>query len=110
MIDGGRGCKNARLTREDLYVKKQPSANRKNRTVSRRRFLRGGAVLAAATIVPRHVLGGAGFTAPSEKLNIAIIGTGGRGKRLTRGIMEYDDVNVMAISDPNDREDYSRFY
>ncbi len=110
MIVGGRERKNARLTLEDLSVKKQPSANRKNRTVSRRRFLRGGAALAAATIVPRHVLGGAGFTAPSEKLNIAIIGTGGRGKRLTRGLMKYDDVNVMAIADPNEREDYSRFY
>ncbi len=35
--------------------------------VSRRKFLcRVGAVSAAVTIVPRHVLGGAGYTAPSD--------------------------------------------
>ena len=45
---------------------------------SRRRFLGTGAAAAAFTIVPRHVLGGAGFVPPSEKLNIAGIGIGGR--------------------------------
>lgn len=50
--------------------------------LDRRSFLGTGAGLAAAsafTIVPRHVLGGAGFTAPSDKLNIAGIGVGGMG-------------------------------
>ena len=31
-------------------------------------------------IVPRHVLGGQGYTAPSDTVNIATIGTGGKGK------------------------------
>ena len=31
-------------------------------------------------IVPRHVLGGKGFVAPSDKLNIAGIGAGGKGE------------------------------
>src|SRR4029453_3865775 len=34
--------------------------------------------VAAFSIVPRHVLGGAKFVAPSEKINIAIIGCGGQ--------------------------------
>ncbi|MDX1523175.1 MAG: interleukin-like EMT inducer domain-containing protein, partial [Anaerolineae bacterium] len=44
---------------------------------SRRDFLRhcagGAAGLAAFTIVPRSLLGGAGFTPPSERINIAVI-------------------------------------
>ncbi|UCG46680.1 MAG: hypothetical protein JSU94_14385, partial [Phycisphaerales bacterium] len=45
----------------------------------RRDFLRGATGAAAAfTIVPRHVLG-RGVKPPSEKLNIACIGIGGRG-------------------------------
>ena len=87
-----------------------PNRKRSGSTASRRKFLQGGAALAAAAIVPRHVLGGPGFTPPSEKLNIAVIGTGGRGKRLTTGLLRHDDAQVIAIADVNEREDYSRFY
>ena len=48
---------------------------------SRRDFV--GSVAAAGTaftIVPRHVLGGQGVTAPSDKLNLAVVGVGGMGK------------------------------
>jgi hypothetical protein len=39
--------------------------------VSRRTFITaGGAAAAAFTNVPRHVLGGAGFVAPSEKITV----------------------------------------
>lgn len=48
--------------------------------VSRRRFMSAAAAATAAfTLVPRHVLGGPGQVPPSEKLNIAHIGIGGRG-------------------------------
>jgi myo-inositol 2-dehydrogenase / D-chiro-inositol 1-dehydrogenase len=47
---------------------------------TRRAFLKASlASLATVTIVPRHVLGGAGFTPPSEILTRAVIGTGGMG-------------------------------
>lgn len=48
--------------------------------VDRRRFLKGAAAVAAAAsveIVPRHVLGGAGQVAPSEKMNVGCVGVGG---------------------------------
>ena len=45
------------------------------RRISRRDFLASTAAAAAFTIVPRHVLGGRGYTPPSENLNIAAIGT-----------------------------------
>ncbi|MDY0165999.1 MAG: Gfo/Idh/MocA family oxidoreductase [Thermoguttaceae bacterium] len=48
--------------------------------ISRRQWLGGVAAAGAAvTIVPRHVLGGANQTAPSEKLALAGIGVGGIG-------------------------------
>src|SRR5437762_2213462 len=47
---------------------------------SRRVFLSAAAgAVAAFTIVPRHVLGGPGQTAPSDRLNVAGIGAGGMG-------------------------------
>lgn len=47
---------------------------------SRRTFLAAATASAFSfTIVPRHVLGGAGFVAPSERVNIAGIGAGGMG-------------------------------
>jgi hypothetical protein len=42
----------------------------------RRGFLGGAAAAAAFSVLPRHVLGGAGNTPPSEKVNVAIIATG----------------------------------
>jgi len=49
--------------------------------MSRRGFIsRSVSAVASFTIVPRHVLGGAGNIPPSEKLNIADIGVGGQGK------------------------------
>ncbi len=51
--------------------------------MSRRHFLATTAV-AAFTIVPRHVLGGPGYQAPSSTLNIAGIGVGGMGRNNVR--------------------------
>lgn len=47
--------------------------------ISRRTALRAGGAAAIFTIVPRHVLGGPGFIAPSERVNVAGIGAGGMG-------------------------------
>ena len=47
---------------------------------SRRSFLKNTSIAAAGFfIVPRHVLGGKGFIAPSDRLLIAGIGVGGKG-------------------------------
>ncbi|HZK65024.1 MAG TPA: gfo/Idh/MocA family oxidoreductase, partial [Puia sp.] len=46
--------------------------------ISRQDFIKKTALAAAGFyIVPRHVLGGKGFVAPSDKLYIAAIGCGG---------------------------------
>lgn len=69
--------------------------NNKNQT-SRRKFLKGALVAGAGfTIIPRHVLGGNGFIAPSDQLTKAIIGVGGMG----RGHIPYEGTRVVAICD-----------
>ncbi len=64
--------------------------------ISRRRFVGATAATAAFTIVPRHVLGGAGHTAPSVKLNIAGIGVGGMGKS---NLSQLETENIVALCD-----------
>ncbi|MCX5644001.1 MAG: Gfo/Idh/MocA family oxidoreductase [Phycisphaerae bacterium] len=66
-------------------------------SISRRRLLgTAAATTAAFTIVPRHVLGGAQHTAPSEKLNIAGIGVGGMGKS---NLSQLESENIVALCD-----------
>ena len=68
----------------------------KNRKISRREFLGSAAATAAFTIVPRHVLGGAGHVPPSEKLNIAGIGVGGQG---ASDLGNVSSQNIVALCD-----------
>ena len=83
----------------------------KKAKISRRQFIgSAAAVTAGLTVVPRHVLGGSGYTLPSEKLNVAIIGTGGQGTQNIKGLLGHADVQIMAICDVNEQSDYSRFY
>ena len=49
-------------------------------TSSRRSFLKKSAIASSIFVVPRHVLGGPGYTAPSDQLNLAAIGAGGKGR------------------------------
>ncbi|MBN2455079.1 MAG: Gfo/Idh/MocA family oxidoreductase [Sedimentisphaerales bacterium] len=71
-----------------------------NGKISRRDFLGAAAAVAAFTIVPRHVLGGPGYTPPSEKLNIAGIGLGGQG---SRDIERVGSENIVALCDVDDQ-------
>ena len=64
--------------------------------LSRRDFVGAAAAAAAFTVVPRHVLGGPRRVAPSEKLNIAGIGVGGRGAGDMR---ELESENIVVVCD-----------
>jgi predicted dehydrogenase len=69
--------------------------------LSRRKFIATSSAAAAAfTIVPRHVLGGAGFVAPSEKITVAHIGCGSQGLRELPGLLAMPDVQIVAACDP----------
>ena len=68
----------------------------KNQEIKRRDFLRKSAVAGLAfTIIPRHVLGGNGFLAPSDQLTKGIIGVGGMGM----GHFGYEGTRLLAVCD-----------
>ena len=48
--------------------------------VTRRTFVRSALALGAFTLVPRRVLGGPGYTPPSDEITKAVIGVGGMGR------------------------------
>lgn len=78
-----------------------PTANNpRSRGLSRRQFMSaGGAAVTAITIVPRHVLGGRGYVAPSEKITLACIGFGTQAIREIGGILASPDIQVVAMCD-----------
>jgi predicted dehydrogenase len=56
------------------------SKNQKNKKLSRRKFIgTTAAATAGFTIIPRYVMGGRGYTAPSDLINVAGIGVGSQG-------------------------------
>ncbi|UCD50234.1 MAG: Gfo/Idh/MocA family oxidoreductase [Phycisphaerales bacterium] len=63
---------------------------------TRRQFIKSAtSAIGAFTLVPRHVLG-QGQTPPSEKLNVACIGIGGRGGATLNGVR---GENIVALCD-----------
>ena len=70
---------------------------------SRRSFIRDASIAAGFFIVPRHVLG-RGFIAPSDKLNIAGVGAGGKGESDLFEFAKSPKVNIIALCDVDDRQ------
>ena len=78
--------------------------NNKQRNFSRRKFIKDASLITAGFfIVPRHVLG-RGFIAPSDKLNIAGIGAGGKGESDLFEFSKSPKVNIVALVDVDDRQ------
>jgi predicted dehydrogenase len=74
--------------------------------LTRREFLGTTATAAAGfVIVPRKVLGGPGYQAPSDTLNIGCVGVGGKG---TSDILACSSENIVALCDADD-EQMARF-
>ncbi len=68
----------------------------KNQLTSRRGFVKKSIIVAAGiTIIPRHVMGGNRFIAPSDQLTKAVIGVGGMGQ----GHLTYEGTKLLAICD-----------
>jgi hypothetical protein len=68
---------------------------------NRRQFLETAAAAAAFSIVPRHVLGGPAYVAPSDKINLAYVGTGTQGLREMPVLLGSADIQIVAVCDPN---------
>jgi len=76
-----------------------------NKTTSNRRdFIKTTAIAAAAfMIVPRHVLGGPGYLAPSDRLLVAGIGVGGKGQSDLDMFYKSGKADIAFLCDVDDR-------
>ena len=66
--------------------------------VTRRKFVADtGTIGLGVMIVPRHVLGGPGFQAPSDTINFAVVGFGGMGSENALELAKTE--NLVAFAD-----------
>ena len=69
---------------------------------NRREFISSAATASLAfTILPRHVIGGQGYIAPSDKLTLAYIGCGTQGLREMSALLTNPKLQIVAVCDPN---------
>jgi predicted dehydrogenase len=74
--------------------------NKINKTgISRREFLGKAAAVSAFMIVPRFVLGGKGYTAPSDIISLGFIGTGRQGINLQKSFLNTEGNKIVAACD-----------
>jgi len=85
--------------KDNTMIRSSQRGSLSSRPINRRRVLAGAAATAAFTIVPRHVLGGAGYVAPSEKIRLAIIGCGNQGGGIGRHMGSNKMSRVVALCD-----------
>jgi len=71
-------------------------------TASRRSFLKGAAAFATVSLIPRHVLGGEGQTAASDKILHGIVGVGGMGMGHVDYVLSDKGARLVAVSDVDD--------
>ena len=65
-------------------------------------FLGSAAAASVAfTVVPRQVLGGPGFVAPSDKVTLGYIGCGTQGLREMTSLITNPALHIIAVCDPN---------
>ena len=69
--------------------------------ITRRRFLKTTAAaggLYAASVVPACVLGA---NAPSNRINVGLIGCGHQSQRIVPSFLVHDDMHMVAVCDVN---------
>lgn len=67
--------------------------------INRRKFIGSAAALSAFLIVPRHVLGGKGFIAPSDQITLGFIGAGRQAHNLQKSFLPVADTKIVAACD-----------
>ena len=71
----------------------------------RRTFIKTASAAAATiTVIPRHVLGGPGFVAPSDMVRITGIGVGGKGTSDLTSCAESKHASIAFLCDVDDRQ------
>lgn len=74
-----------------------------NQGLTRRNFIRNASLAGAGfIIVPRHVLGGKNYIAPSDRLVVAGIGVGGMGFHDVKGVSNSRNAEIGFLCDVDD--------
>ena len=78
--------------------------NKNSHSSLRRDFIKKASIASLGiSIVPRHVLGGVGFTSPSDKLIVAGIGVGGKGESDIKSFADTGKAEIAFLCDVDDR-------
>jgi hypothetical protein len=73
-----------------------------SKNINRRQFIGSAAAASVAfTVIPRYVMGGPGYVAPSDKLAIAYIGCGTQGLREMATLLADPSIQIVSVCDPN---------
>jgi hypothetical protein len=79
---------------------------KEHKDLSRREFVKTATVSGIGfTIVPSSVMGGIGRVAPSDKINVALIGSGTQGLKQLPAWLERPELQFVSVCDPN-KESY----
>jgi predicted dehydrogenase len=70
-----------------------------SKNISRRNFLKNAAIVSSFFVVPRHVLGGSGYIAPSDKITLGFIGCGRQTGGLQRRFFNLQEAQIVAGCD-----------
>ncbi len=78
--------------------------NKGNNMFNRREFLKNSALLgSAAMLVPNNVIAkSAKKLGPNDRLNVAVVGCGGRGRAIVNSLEKSDEVKFVAFCDVDD--------
>ncbi len=87
-------------------MEKSKSSRKGDKGLTRRDFMASAAGSAATvTILPRQVLGGAGQTAPNDRLAVACVGVGSQGLRVMLNLLAMPEIEVVGVCDVNEGSD-----
>ncbi|NQU84440.1 MAG: Gfo/Idh/MocA family oxidoreductase [Mariniphaga sp.] len=76
------------------------------KNLNRRKFIaQTSAAGIGLTVIPSYVMGGQGRMAPSDKLNVALIGSGTQALKQLPGWLKQDGLQFISVCDPN-KESY----
>jgi len=93
-----------KMNHKNLDVSASSKPFQQHQKIGRREFLAAASsTVAAFTIVPRQVMGGAKYVAPSEKINVGYIGTGTQGIRQLMDALPRPELRIVSVCDPNTR-------
>lgn len=80
---------------------KKSHSTKVNTKINRRKFVGMTSTALAFSIVPRHILGGTNFVAPSDKITLAYIGIGSQGLKEMLPMLTVPEIQIVAVCDPN---------